>query len=332
LKLPPDSRLRADVGSLLEAVGETSRPEVLDSLLIHLRLLARWNDAYGLTRITDWPQVLDRHVRESLLPLRWIPDAPGRLLDVGSGNGFPALPILACRPQLTGVLLERSERKGLFLDAAVRELGWTGRVVIDATDAEAFAPSSPGGIERDSIRPGTQSAADMKKGPEVPRAISEADSSIAQRTTEDDWRERAANVRDGEQATKAIHKKSAADIIESSGGLGFARPDCGRPFDYIVSRATLAPERFLDLASRWIRPGGRVLVFAGEFPDGRSRPSRGARHKASTTGSGTGVEERKESDAGRRPEGAASSPLRLVRREPLRGRRASYLYIFEFAD
>lgn len=54
------------------------------------------------------------------------------MLDIGSGNGFPAIPILCFRPGLQAVLRERSERKGLFLDAVLRETGIEG-VVIEAS-------------------------------------------------------------------------------------------------------------------------------------------------------------------------------------------------------
>lgn len=125
MKLPPEPKIRADVAGLLESMGETNSPGVLEAIVAHVRLLARWNDRFRLTRITSWPQVLDRHLRESLLPLRWI-GARGSFVDVGSGNGFPAIPILVCRPTLEGLLVERSERKALFLDAALRETGRTG--------------------------------------------------------------------------------------------------------------------------------------------------------------------------------------------------------------
>lgn len=122
MKLPPDRELRAELAALLEKAGEPAAPNTLEFLACHLQLLSRWNVRYKLTSIRTWNTILDRHLRESLMPLRWIEDR-GHLLDIGSGNGFPALPILACRPALHAVLAERSEKKCLFLDAVLRETG-----------------------------------------------------------------------------------------------------------------------------------------------------------------------------------------------------------------
>jgi 16S rRNA G527 N7-methylase RsmG len=313
VRLPPDARLRADVGRLLEAAGESSAAEVLDPILIHLRLLARWNDAYGLTRITEWPEILERHVRESLLPLRWIArDLPGRMLDVGTGNGFPALPILACRPGLAGVLLERSERKGLFLDAVVREARWGGRVEIDPTDAEKYEPGSspsppPGHRGKTGRKPGPMSAADTRVGDKG-----------EQMSAADNWKREVLHGGGGEVRDPAAQAvTSPAESPHWAPGLS-AGPDRGGQadsapqslvqgaaenplFEYVGSRATLSPERYLELASRWVRPGGRVFLFA--------------------------------SDVGRRfvaGEGACA----FTRLERLRipGRRASFLYIFDAAS
>lgn len=283
MRLPPDARLHADVGALLEAAGEASRDEVLEPILIHLRLLARWNDAYGLTRITEWPQVLDRHVRESLLPLRWIGEAPGRLLDVGSGNGFPALPILACRPRLAGVLLERSERKGLFLDAVIREAGWMERIRVDTTDAEAYVP----GYEKVEETPGwvePRSAADKGR---------KAGKSAAARRSRSGWP-------DGEVEAGTM---SAADDSRK------------RLFDFVVTRATLPPDLFLRLATRWILPSGRVFLFAGDL-------STGLTHDQSHAASG---DQPVDSPAGIDPKKA---PLQRIVSEQIRGRRASFLHVF----
>jgi 16S rRNA G527 N7-methylase RsmG len=334
VKLPPDARLHADVEGLLEAAGESTGAGVVDAILVHLRLLARWNDAYGLTRITEWPDVLDRHVRESLLPLRWIVrEQPGQLLDVGSGNGFPAIPLLACRPRLAGVLLERSERKGLFLDAVVRECGWAERVIVDPSDAESYQPGRAAeGLSR--TRPLPMSAADV--GEESARnRMSAADSGIsagveqgpsivasgakkgarialnARRSTGRSDMSAADKASDGTSAGALAARKTArssktsGSTVPASSGVALPQPD--GLFDYVLSRATLAPDRFLDLAAKWVRPGGRVLLFAGDIdplgPRGESSQAKGTAR--------------------------GSSRLRLLIQERIPGRRASFLHVFE---
>lgn len=146
MNLPEGAELRADLRRAVQDAGEEPVERVLEALALHLELLARWNPRYNLTRIQRWEEILDRHVKESLLPLRWI-GAEGRLLDVGSGNGFPALPILICRPGVKATLVERSDRKALFLDAVVREAG-LGGVEIAVTDLGPRAPAGSSKLER----------------------------------------------------------------------------------------------------------------------------------------------------------------------------------------
>ena len=72
-------------------------------------------------------KTLESLVADSLAALPWIPER-GRLLDVGSGNGIPAIPLLLARPALRGVLLEPRERRWAFLRETVRELGCLAEV------------------------------------------------------------------------------------------------------------------------------------------------------------------------------------------------------------
>jgi 16S rRNA (guanine527-N7)-methyltransferase len=73
-----------------------------------------------------------RHLRDALEALPFLP-APTeqrlRLLDIGSGGGFPAIPLLVVRRDLEGVLVESTGKKARFLEAAILELGLTARVV-----------------------------------------------------------------------------------------------------------------------------------------------------------------------------------------------------------
>jgi len=102
-------------GALADAVGT------------YLAILARWSSAVDLVGGMDDDQVVNQ-VGESLAALPWV--APtDRLLDVGSGNGFPAVPLLLARDGVTGVLLEPRERRWAFLREVVRELALPVEVV-----------------------------------------------------------------------------------------------------------------------------------------------------------------------------------------------------------
>lgn len=88
----------------------------------YLVLLARWGGAIDLFAGRDPERLIASLVGEALAALPWVGQT-GTLVDVGSGNGIPALPLLLARPGVRGVLLEPRERRWAFLKEAVRELG-----------------------------------------------------------------------------------------------------------------------------------------------------------------------------------------------------------------
>jgi 16S rRNA (guanine527-N7)-methyltransferase len=94
----------------------------------HFKILMRWNQTVHLTSVQGEDAILDRHFLESLEALRFLPEKPGVLVDVGTGPGFPALPLLMLRPNLEGRLLEPNTRKRAFLKEVIRETGLAGRV------------------------------------------------------------------------------------------------------------------------------------------------------------------------------------------------------------
>jgi len=125
------------VRRILDLVREAipgAGPSAAEGLAAYLDLLLRANAEVNLvSRREAVPETLvSRHLLDALeaLPLMPPPGArPLRLLDVGSGGGFPALPLLLARPDLQGVLVESVGKKARFLEAAVRNLGLTARVV-----------------------------------------------------------------------------------------------------------------------------------------------------------------------------------------------------------
>ncbi|HEY8531792.1 MAG TPA: 16S rRNA (guanine(527)-N(7))-methyltransferase RsmG, partial [Limnochorda sp.] len=87
------------------------------------RLLAA-AELTSLTAIRERHEVLVKHHLDSLSLCRWIDAGAGeRLADVGSGAGFPGLPLAVARPRLEVVLIESVWRKARFLEACVEDLG-----------------------------------------------------------------------------------------------------------------------------------------------------------------------------------------------------------------
>ena len=99
-----------------------------------LGLLLRANVGVNLvSRKEAVPELLvARHLVDALEALPLVPPPEARrlrLLDIGSGGGFPAIPLLLARPDLDGVLVESVGKKARFLEEAVGALGLTARVV-----------------------------------------------------------------------------------------------------------------------------------------------------------------------------------------------------------
>lgn len=97
-------------------------------------MLCEWNERMNLTGDTDFSVALDRHYMDSLAPLR-LEGAFGfgaRVIDVGSGAGFPGLPLAIARPDLRVTLLDALGKRVNFLRAVTQALGLENVSVIHA--------------------------------------------------------------------------------------------------------------------------------------------------------------------------------------------------------
>ncbi|HXH67905.1 MAG TPA: 16S rRNA (guanine(527)-N(7))-methyltransferase RsmG [Candidatus Limnocylindrales bacterium] len=88
----------------------------------YIRTLLRWNEKLNLTAIREPLEILYRHFCESMFATGAIPVDKGRLADIGSGPGFPGIPLKIIRPELELCLVESNIKKGTFLAEVVREL------------------------------------------------------------------------------------------------------------------------------------------------------------------------------------------------------------------
>jgi 16S rRNA (guanine527-N7)-methyltransferase len=96
--------------------------EQLDRLEAHYQLLSIWNERMNLTRISAFPDVVELHYCESLFLGASLPEGSLRIVDVGSGPGFPGIPIAILRPECSVTLVESHQRKAVFLREAARSL------------------------------------------------------------------------------------------------------------------------------------------------------------------------------------------------------------------
>jgi 16S rRNA (guanine527-N7)-methyltransferase len=104
----------------------------LQSISTYMDTLLRWNARINLTAIRDHDEIITRHFGESLFAARYLfptPDAGGQrpiaknnLLDIGSGAGFPGIPIKIWAPHIHLTLVESSQKKATFLREVCRSI------------------------------------------------------------------------------------------------------------------------------------------------------------------------------------------------------------------
>ncbi len=105
----------------LRSVIELS-PLQIQQLERHFDLLRRWNRVLNLTSLKKPEEIVERHYCESLFLATHLPQADLRVADVGSGAGFPGIPMAIARPECSVALIESHQRKSVFLREAVRDL------------------------------------------------------------------------------------------------------------------------------------------------------------------------------------------------------------------
>jgi len=88
----------------------------------YMKLLLAWNDKINLTAIRDPLEILYRHFCESMYAAVAVPVENGRLADVGSGAGFPGIPLKIIRPGLHTFLVESNMKKATFLAEVLRTI------------------------------------------------------------------------------------------------------------------------------------------------------------------------------------------------------------------
>jgi 16S rRNA (guanine527-N7)-methyltransferase len=128
------------VRQLLEPFGLRLSTQQTGQVAAYLELLLRWNEKINLTSIRDPADCVRRHFGESLYLGRCV-ELSGKLLDIGSGAGFPGLCLKILFPELAVTLLEPVAKKRGFLKEAARVCGMSG-VEVRRERLEEFAGSA----------------------------------------------------------------------------------------------------------------------------------------------------------------------------------------------
>ena len=136
-----------------EQLGISVNSGQLENLLTHIEILAKWNKKLNLTALNSIDEMISHHILDSLAINRHIKG--GTLLDIGTGAGFPGLPLAIVNPTLQVTLLDSRGKRIEFLRYAISTMGlgnvflsksriedYQGREKFDTLAARAFSSVS----------------------------------------------------------------------------------------------------------------------------------------------------------------------------------------------
>lgn len=96
--------------------------EMIGKFIAYYGLLIDWNSRMNLTRITEPGEVAQKHFADSILGAQFIPEG-AKVVDVGTGAGFPGVPLLIVRPDIELVMVDSLAKRISFLSEVLTKLG-----------------------------------------------------------------------------------------------------------------------------------------------------------------------------------------------------------------
>lgn len=136
--LTADTELEQRLSDGLQSLGMAPDAGQCETLARFLVLLDKWNKAFNLTAVRDPREMISRHVLDSLTVRPYL--LGQSLLDVGTGAGFPGLPLAVTEPQRQFFLLDSGGKKTRFVRHAVAELGIDNAEVVQSRIEDYASP------------------------------------------------------------------------------------------------------------------------------------------------------------------------------------------------
>ena len=129
----------ARIAELLQPFAGELDESHLNQISTYIDIMLKWNDKVNLTAVREPEEIVLRHFGESLFTARTVltPDAALEVVDVGSGAGFPGMPLKLFAPRIRLTLVEANNKKATFLREVVRALAF-GNVEVVAARAETL--------------------------------------------------------------------------------------------------------------------------------------------------------------------------------------------------
>lgn len=117
---------RKSLDTLLRYHGLELQAETLDQLWAYHQLIRENNDDQDLTRLNAFETMVERHYADCTLINAYVPKWPARMLDIGSGAGFPGIPLKLVNPHIRLTLCEPRNKRVDFLNMVIEKLGLKG--------------------------------------------------------------------------------------------------------------------------------------------------------------------------------------------------------------
>ncbi|MCX8028043.1 MAG: 16S rRNA (guanine(527)-N(7))-methyltransferase RsmG [Thermodesulfovibrionales bacterium] len=110
-----DTNISEIISKALTSIGINPDVRLIDTFIIYLKELLRWNKAYNLTSITEPKEIIYKHFIDSLLYDYFLEDKSSSICDIGTGAGFPGIPLKILNNGLKLTLIEPSRKRCAFL-------------------------------------------------------------------------------------------------------------------------------------------------------------------------------------------------------------------------